>query len=58
MLWMDEIFRFVLQGKKPDGSLDDCALDADRNLKVVIVGDKSTPPPLPPSSTSPTMRAA
>jgi len=45
---MDEIFRFVLQGKKPDGTLDDCALDADRNLKVVVVPDKSVLPPPPP----------
>ena len=48
MAWMDEIFRFLLQGRKPDGSLDDCALDAERNLKVVVVA-AAPPPPTPVS---------
>lgn len=47
MTWMDEVFRFLLTARKPDGSLDECQLDTDRNLKVTIV---STAIPAPPPS--------
>jgi hypothetical protein len=46
MSWMDEIFHFVMGGRKPDGTLDECQLDGDKNLKVVVVGTLT--PPIPP----------
>src|SRR5579859_5047097 len=49
MTWMDEVFRFLMTGRKPDGSLDECQLDADKNLKVVVVG-LTTSPSAPTSS--------
>src|SRR5438046_719912 len=47
MSWMDEIFRFVMGGRKPDGTLDECQLDADKNLKVVVVATAPSPTPPP-----------
>ena len=43
MTWMDEVFRFVMTGRKSDGVLDECQLDADKNLKVVVVATMSPP---------------
>jgi len=36
MAWYEDVFRFVMNGRKPDGSLDECQLDHDRNLRVVV----------------------
>lgn len=46
MTWMDEVFRFVMTGRKPDGTLDECQLDDSKNLKVVVVAT-TTPPGAP-----------
>ena len=45
MTWMDEVFRFLMTGRKPDGNLDECQLDADKNLKVTVVSTAATPAP-------------
>jgi hypothetical protein len=43
MAWIDEILRFVAHARKPDGSLDECRLDGDGNLRVTFTTDASEP---------------
>jgi hypothetical protein len=43
MAWIDEILRFVAHGRKPDGSLDECRLDGDGNLRVTLASDAVAP---------------
>ncbi|MBI2388627.1 MAG: hypothetical protein HYV09_03335 [Deltaproteobacteria bacterium] len=43
MAWLDEILRFVAHARKPDGSLEECRLDADGNLRVVVATDSLEP---------------
>lgn len=39
MAWLDEILQFVAHGRKPDGSLSECRLDAAGNLRVTLASE-------------------
>lgn len=43
MAWLDEILQFVAHGRKPDGSLSECRLDTDGNLRVTIAAESIEP---------------
>jgi hypothetical protein len=43
MAWLDEILQFVAHGRKPDGSLAECRLDGESNLRVTIAGETIEP---------------
>lgn len=43
MAWLDEILQFVAHGRKPDGSLSECRLDTDGNLRVTLASDAIEP---------------
>lgn len=43
MAWLDEILRFVAHARRPDGSLDECRLDGDGNLRVAIATEPLEP---------------
>lgn len=44
MAWLDEILQFVAHGRKPDGSLAECRLDNDGNLRVAVSGEVGDAP--------------
>jgi len=43
MAWLDEILQFVAHGRKPDGSLSECRLDAEGNVRVALASDSIEP---------------
>jgi hypothetical protein len=43
MAWLDEILQFVAHGRKADGSLAECRLDNDGNLRVTLASEAIEP---------------
>jgi hypothetical protein len=43
MAWLDEILRFVAHARKPDGSLEECRLDTQGNLRVTLASEPVEP---------------